>query len=133
MDFKDYFEKLWYKIIYALSVIVYLVFLNKLNKELLSYSFSSSFDLLAYNEHAALKYFGIAVILFGIGCYLIYREIRSFRMELDYFEEMIIAICTIAVIIILLILIIVFIDNPILRAILTAALTIGIFVAGATN
>ncbi len=49
MDWIYYLKKLWYKIIYVLFVIIYIIRLDKLNKQLLQKDFDSSFSLLKYN------------------------------------------------------------------------------------
>lgn len=124
MDLKYLAEKLWYKVIYFVLVIVYLISLNNLNEELLSQNFDVAFTLLAYNNYAAIKFFIMALGLFLIGCYLIYREVRNLKIGLENFEEIIVALATIVIIVTLLLLIIVFIDNPILQAVLTAVLVV---------
>ncbi len=43
MDWIYYLKKLWYKIIYVLFVIIYIIRLDKLNKQLLQKDFDSSF------------------------------------------------------------------------------------------
>lgn len=133
MDLEYYVGKLWYKIVYLILVIVYLVNLHKLNQELLTQNFDSAFALLAYKDYVALKFFGMALGLFAVGCYLIYREVRELKSGLEDFREIIIAFCTIIVVIVLLILIIVFIDNPILQAVLTAVLAVVGVAAVATS
>lgn len=118
MDLKYYVRKIWYKGIYLIATIVYLVCLNKLNHVLLMQNFESSFKLLSYDNNIALKYFAVGVILFVIGCILLYQEGKKFMRGLEDFAEVIIGMATIIVVLILVILIIVFINNPILRAIL---------------
>lgn len=133
MNFEYYVEKLWYKIIYLLVVIVYLVRLSKLNKELLEYNFDDAFTLLKYNDGAPIKFFALAVVLFGIGCYMIFREVKRLKMEQGDFREITISICSIIGVVILLYLIFCFIDNPILRAILVAMGTIAGFAISVTE
>lgn len=124
MDWEYYIGKLWFKIIYFFSVIVYLVKLNKLNKELLARKFDSSFSLLAYKDYVPLGYFFIALVLFCIGCYLIYWEAKKLKIGVESFSEIVIAFVTIIVIIILLGMIIVDINNPIMRAVLISLIAI---------
>ncbi len=133
MDLEYYVGKLWYKIIYLILVIVYLVNLDKLNNELLTQNFDSAFALLAYKDYVAIKFFAMALGLFAVGCYFIYREGRELKSGLENFREIIIAFCTIIVVSVLLILIIVFIDNPILQAVLTAVLVVVGVAAAATS
>lgn len=132
MDFKYYLEKLWLKAVYLLLVILYLVNLNKLNKELLACNFDDAFVLLEYNDCAPVKYFVCAVFLFGIGCFIIFYEIRKLKMEAEDFEEILISICTIIVIVFFLYLIFCFINNPILRAILIAISLISVGIEAMT-
>lgn len=111
--------------------VIYLIKLNALNKELLSYNFSSAFTLLIYKNYEPLKFFGIASGLFLIGCILFNRGIHRIRWELESFEELVVSCLTTLAIIILLILLIVFIDNPILRAVFVSCLVIfGVVSAG---
>ena len=124
MDARYYIRKIWYKIIYLLVVIGYLICLNKLNKELLEQHFNA-FELLAYRNYAAIKYFAVALILFVFGVILVFREFKRLKEAMEELGDILIAICTILVIVVLLFLIIVFIDNPILRAILTMVFLIG--------
>lgn len=133
MDLKYYVEKLWYKVIYLLVVIVYLAYLNKLNHELLMHHFETPFKLLAYNNYVALEYFVKGLFLFVIGCILLYREGKNLTKGLEDFREIIIAIITIIVVLVLLVLIFLFIDNPILRAVMCAILVILGAVGTVTN
>lgn len=133
MDLKYYVEKLWYKAIYLMVVIWYLICLNKLNHELLIQNFNSAFKLLAYDNYAALKYFVKGLFLFVIGCILLYREVKDLRKGLEEFREVIIAIATITIVLLLLVLIFIFIDNPILRAVMFVILAVLGVVGGMTH
>lgn len=124
MTTKDLIKKTWYKISYAVIVIIYLFCLDNLNNNLLAQNFASSFDLLIYNDYCALKYFGIASLLFLFGCIIIYTDISYFRKGLEYCGEIIIAIGSIVVILFLLVLIICYISIPILKAVLTCVLVV---------
>lgn len=116
--------KLWYKFIYAVVVTVYLIYLGRFNKELLAQEFDTPFDLLVYKDEAAIKFFIIALVLFLVGCIMIYMEIKKLKGGLGSFEEIVIAGLTIIIVVMLLLLIIIFIDNPILRAILFVVLAV---------
>lgn len=133
MDLKYFVKKLWHKVIYLVVNIVYLICLNNLNRELTAQNFNSSFELLEYGNYVAIKYFFIALILFLCGCILIYQEIRNLKTELEEFTEMLIAFFTIIVAIFLLFLIFLFINNPILRAILCSAFIVVGVMAAQTN
>ena len=56
----------WYKIVYVVAVIIYLIFLNGLNHKLLRYNFENSFKLIEYDDYIALKFFAFAVIFIFI-------------------------------------------------------------------
>lgn len=56
MDWIYYLKKLWYKIIYVLFVIIYIIRLDKLNKQLLQKDFDSSFSLLKYNDYEPVSF-----------------------------------------------------------------------------
>lgn len=118
MDIKDYVKQSWYKIVYALIVVIYLICLNGLNERLLERDFASSFELLAYDNGIAMKYFIYAMILFIVGCVLLYREVKSMIKVIEDFEGIEMSLITIIILIALLIMIIVLINNPILRAIM---------------
>lgn len=115
---------MWKEIIFAFVMIIYLIQLNGLNRELNFYEFDNSFALLQYKDFIPIKFFLVAVVLFSVGCILVYHDFRYWRKSCDSFEEMITIFLTIVIIIILLILLIIFIDNPILKAILSVVLTI---------
>lgn len=114
----------WYNLLYAVVTSVYLVRLVRLNEELLAEEFATAFELLLYKDAAAIKFFGMALLLFLLGIIFISVAVRLWR-KAESFEEMVSVILTVAVIIMLLLLIIVFIDNPIFRAILSVVLMVG--------
>lgn len=116
----EYIVKVWKEIIFAFVMIIYLVQLNALNKELNSYNFDSPFALLQYKDFVAVKFFIAALFLFLIGCLLVWHGIRYLLRKCDSFEDMITMILAVLVMIGLLIVLIVFINNPILRAVMTA-------------
>lgn len=109
---------------YAIIVTIFLVLLNKLNHTLLSLPAQnqtiSPFKLLSYNDYEPLYFFFFAVILTIIGVSLSIYHIRQIKhMELDY-DELLTTLISIFINAILIILIFIFIDNPILRAIIGA-------------
>lgn len=124
MRIREYIVKVWKEIIFTIVMIIYLVELNDLNKELNSYDFDSPFALLQYKDFVAVKFFIVALILFLIGCFLVWHGIRYLLRKCDSFEEMITMILSVMVTTGLLILLIVFIDNPILRAVFSVFLVV---------
>lgn len=128
MDWKYYLRKLWYKVIYIICVIVYIVFLDKLNKKLLSTEFDSAFSLIEYNDYEPVKYFIFALLLAGVGLILIMKEYNNWKNEENEFRDIIMIICSVIVICIAIIVIIKFISIPILKALLICACVIFGFV-----
>lgn len=128
MDWKYYLRKLWYKVIYIVCVIVYIVFLDKLNKKLLSTEFDSAFSLIEYNHYEPVKYFLFALFLAVLGVILIMMEYNNWKNEENEFRDIIIIICSVIIICIAIIVIIKFISIPILKALLICACVIFGFV-----
>lgn len=124
MKIKDYVKLLLPEIIYLIVMVIYFINLDRLNKILLSRQMDSSIILLLYDNGKPIKYFAFALLLLVIGVYIIIKRINSIRFHELYFEEIIAAFISILLIVILLILLWVFINNPILRMIISA-LTIG--------
>ncbi len=131
MDWKFYVERLWYKALYGIIVIIYLVHLNDLNKKiLLQHLQDDPFATVQYNDYAPLKYFAFAVILFVVGCIILYIEIRMVKEgRVDELREIVITVLTFIICLILLGLIIKFITIPILKAILMCVF----FIIGAAS
>ncbi|WP_294855915.1 hypothetical protein [uncultured Oscillibacter sp.] len=107
---------------YALIVTAYLLALNGLNHRLLSLSAQneaiSPFELLSYHNYEPLYFFFIAVVLTISGVALSIYHLHQIRyMELEY-EELLATLLSILINILLIILLFVFINNPILRAII---------------
>ncbi len=105
--------------IYFVLTTIYLFFLNHLNKELKATSFENSFMLLHYQDNMPIKYFIIALFLFVAGGLILLNRFNRIRNYECRFWEMILAIIGMTLVIIFLILIFHFINNPILRAIMT--------------
>ena len=122
MDWKFYLEKLWYKILYLAGTIIYLIQLNKLNKELLLFNSEDYFQMVAYDDYAALKFFVGALIFLFLGGVILYIEFKNGKEGYDNVKEMVIAVVTILIVFILLITIIEFITIPILKAIFFCAM-----------
>lgn len=79
MDWIYYLKKLWYKIIYVLFVIIYIIRLDKLNKQLLQKDFDSSFSLLKYNDYEPVSFFVIAMFLMLLAIIFIIRDFNSIK------------------------------------------------------
>lgn len=126
MRVTDYIIGLIKEIIYLVVTVIYLIRLDNLNRELLSQNFAGAWELLAYKQYAALKFFCWAAILFFIGCVLLHSRICHMRRYEEAFGQILSSILAIAVISILLVLIFLFIDNPILRAVFTVGVVIAV-------
>ena len=111
--------------VYLIVCITYLIKLHFLNKVLIDENLNA-FDLIMYDHYKPLRYFFTAAVLFVLGGMLIKHHIAKIRNDnINFVEVMINSIATI-VIGIILILIWIFIDNPIVRALLAV---IGIAIA----
>ena len=111
--------KLCGEIVYLTITVIYLILLNNFNHVLLS-KFDNDYyiNILFYNNYETIIYFFIAFVLFVIGACLIVRRYRKIKYEDLEFEEIMLNLIAMFVLLILIILIIVFINNPILRAVL---------------
>lgn len=118
MNIRNYIKFLLPEEIYAIITIIYLIRLNKLNKQLLSVKFGNSLELLAYDDSKPIRYFVIALILFVVGGIIIYFRIKKIQSENLCFRDMALSLVSIVIIIVFLMLLFVLINNPILRAIL---------------
>lgn len=107
-------------IIYILFVVIFLFRLNSLNKILLSIKFKNDIELLFYNDYIPIKYFGFAFLFFIIGIGIILYKLFYIRHNYLEFEETLFIFFSIVTIIVLIILLFVFINNPILRAIMAS-------------
>lgn len=123
----------WYKIVYVVAVIIYLIFLNGLNHKLLRYNFENSFKLIEYDDYIALKFFAFAVIFIFIGSVIICIDIKRLRIGLEDMVEIVSTLIFIVVLALMITLIIHFIMVPILQAILTCALLVVGACASASN
>ena len=123
----------WYKIVYVVAVIIYLIFLNGLNHKLMRYNFENSFKLIEYDDYIALKFFAFAVIFIFIGAVIIWIDIKRLRIGLEDMVEIVSTLIFIVVLALMITLIIHFIMVPILQAILTCALLVVGACASASN
>lgn len=123
MLIKKIFKFSFIEIIYIISVVVFLIKLNILNKILLVLETEmSALEVIMHNNYKAVKYFVLALALIVIAGRRIcsnYKRYNQTRYE-DIYG--IICIANILVLLILIILIIIYITNPILRLILTASI-----------
>lgn len=115
---KYYIKYFWLEEIYSILALIYLYNLDKLNKKLLSIGFDNPFKLVAYDNYAPAKFFLLVLILFGIGCCLVAKRFFSIIGEPLSLGEIISSIVAMGVILVFLIFLFVFINNPILRAIM---------------
>lgn len=56
MKIKSLILKNWYKLIYILVTIIYIIFLKRLDKILLAKNFANSIQLLKYDDYIAVKF-----------------------------------------------------------------------------
>ena len=89
-------KKLVAEIIYLIVNVMYLILLNQLNKELRLQNLNA-LKLLMYDGYIALKFFGVAILLFGIGCYLLRRRIKIIKTDRDCWEEVLASIIAILI------------------------------------
>lgn len=59
MKIKSLILRNWYKLIYILITIIYIIFLKRLDKKLLAKNFANSIQLLKYDDYIAVKFFYI--------------------------------------------------------------------------
>lgn len=117
MRIKSFFTRNWYKIIYIVASIIYIILLKNLNKMLLSMHFNGSIPLLKFNNYIALKYFAVAVLLLMAGVIIIIKYVLDVKKGYRSFQDIVIDFFVSLLIFILLILIFINISVPILRAI----------------
>lgn len=126
---KDIIRNGVWETLYTIISIIFLFFLNNLNRTLLSkFDVDDIVGILSYNSYKPVVYFFITLILVIIGVMLFvirYKRIKS--GELDWDEDIkifwysMIYMIVIAVVIVTLI---IAINNPILRAIILFAMTL---------
>ena len=63
MKIKSLILKNWYKLIYILVTIIYIIFLKRLDKILLTKNFTNSIQSLKYDNYIAVKYFILSLII----------------------------------------------------------------------
>lgn len=108
----------WIEEIYSIITMLYLTQLNTLNKELLLENFESPMQLLVYDGWRPIKFFAMALVLFGAGLVVLWQRGNQIRYgELTYCE-ILKSIFALILVMTFLVLIIIFIDNPILKAVM---------------
>lgn len=135
MNKEKYFKLIGLDIIYFILVIIFLYKLNILNHTLLLKELRNEnvFELLGYNNYLALRYFCYAIILLFVAIILIYFKYKVYTEEYHTINEVYIMIIVVIGLFICIWLIILFINNPILRIILTASSISIAGIIGLTN
>lgn len=112
----------WKEFVYIGFTIIYLIFLNSFNKELLSLFGENEFTkILAYKNYSSIWYFVIAMLLVVIGTAIIVYRMKKMRFlfeEENSFLMIILYFIAIIIVFIAIVQIFIFISNPVLRAIL---------------
>lgn len=90
MKIKSLILKNWYKLIYILVTIIYIIFLKRLDKILLTKNFTNSIQLLKYDNYIAVKYFILAIIIAICGCWLIIKIVLDLKNKHSNFDDIII-------------------------------------------
>lgn len=126
---KDIIRNGVWETLYTIISIIFLFFLNNLNRTLLSkFDVDDIVGILSYNSYKPVVYFFITLILVIIGVMLFvirYKRIKS--GELDWDEDIKIfwySMIYMIVIAIVIVTLIIAINNPILRAIILFAMTL---------
>lgn len=123
-------EYLCGEIVYLIVSCIYLIFLNDLNHTLLRlFDEKEYFKILAYNNYLPVMFFLFALVFFATGVFIIsYRikQIKRFSLEL---LGLIYCILSILIVLMVMISIFIFINNPIMRAIMACIFLICVFAA----
>ena len=130
MRVRNYLARLFPELAYSFVTIIYLIMLHNLNKKLLAQNFENAFALLAFDGYIAMKYFVVAFIFFVLGCLLLWKNLHHIMQHEVTVEDMLISIIAFFMIALIIVLLIIFINNPILRAVLTV-LAIGVCIYAA--
>lgn len=120
MKIKTQIKKYFLEIAYFITTIFFLIKLSRLNEELLySHSFSDDFEMLCYKDYLPIKFFAITLCLIIVGIILGIRRINNILYVDMGFKELVEVLGILMLLTITIILLIAFIDNPILRAIIS--------------
>lgn len=127
LNFKNLLFHYVFEIMFSIITIIFLYFLNDLNTRLLEHSnLKNPFELMMYNDGEPVTYFTIAFILFICGIFITVFRFKKFFHYADEPVLVFINVILIFIIVTLLVLLVVFINNPILRAIMSiVAIVIG--------
>lgn len=119
-NLKNYIKLVLGELIYTIVTIVFLVRLNRLNRILTTSAYTNDMiKLLSYNNYSPLWFFGGTVALVVIGALLIGCKIDRIKNTEMCCGEIMASGMAMLAITVLIVLLIIFIDNPILRTILT--------------
>ena len=105
------------ELIYLIGTVIFLIFLNKLNHELIALKLNV-WEILIYKNNLPIAYLVMALILIALSICLLIRRIRLIKKTRYEFDELIISILGIVLVIICIPLIIYTIYIPILRAVI---------------
>ena len=120
MKIKTQIKKYFSEIAYFITTIFFLIKLSRLNEELLyNHSFSDDFEMLCYKDYLPIKFFAITLCLIIVGIILGIRRINNILYVDLGFKELVEVLGILMLLTIMIILLIAFIDNPILRSIIS--------------
>lgn len=115
---KDILVKYSKEIAYVIGSIIYMLFLHDFNKEVIRLGISDKiFELLAYNNYAAIWLFILAMIFVITGIFVFSPYVKGLFND-DIFIPLYRCIIGIMILLVILFIIIYLISNPILKAIL---------------
>ena len=115
---KDILVKYSKEIAYVIGSIIYMLFLHDFNKEVRRLGISDKiFELLAYNNYAAIWLFILAMIFVITGIFVFSPYVKGLFND-DIFIPLYRCIIGIMILLVILFIIIYLISNPILKAIL---------------
>ena len=115
---RDIVIKYYKEIAYIIGSIIYMLFLHGFNKEVISLGISDKiFELLAYNNYAAIWLFILAMIFVIAGIFVFSPYVKGLLND-DIFIPLYQCIIGIMILLVILFIIIYLISNPILKAIL---------------
>lgn len=115
---KKFMEIFWVESLYTVTNIIFLLFLQNLNQELLSNFTSQQYlEMLMYQDYKPVVFFIITVLSIMCGIIIATSRFRKFKYRDFEPIEFLYAILSFVFIAIIIFLLIIAINNPILRAI----------------